>query len=118
MRLKHQQPDGFTIYASKTVGVPIGVLFDAFVDERTRATVAHRRIDVAPDVAARQGRALRLGRRSHAGAASRSRSKGPAKATAAVAHERLPDADAAETAKAAWKQRVVALKSFLESTDV
>jgi hypothetical protein len=40
--------------------------------------------------------------------------KGPTKATVSVAHERLPDPDEAETAKAAWRQRLVALKSFLE----
>jgi hypothetical protein len=31
MRLKHQQADGFTIYASKTIAVPVDVVFDAFV---------------------------------------------------------------------------------------
>lgn len=31
--------------------------------------------------------------------------EGPAKATVAVAHERLPDPDEAETVKAWWKQR-------------
>lgn len=33
LRLKHQQPNGFTIYASKTFPVPIDVLYDALVDE-------------------------------------------------------------------------------------
>jgi hypothetical protein len=36
MRLKHQQADGFTIYASRTIAVPIDVLFDAFVNPRSR----------------------------------------------------------------------------------
>src|SRR4029453_19636475 len=36
MRLKHQQADGFTIYASKTIAVPVEVLFDAFVNTRSR----------------------------------------------------------------------------------
>jgi hypothetical protein len=44
--------------------------------------------------------------------------KGPARATAFVSHERLPDADAAEAAKTAWRQRLSALKTFLEATDV
>lgn len=34
-----------------------------------------------------------------------------------VAHEKLPDADAAEDAKAQWKKRVAALKSFLSRAD-
>jgi hypothetical protein len=36
MRLKHQQADGFTVYASKTIAVPVEVLFDAFVNPRSR----------------------------------------------------------------------------------
>ena len=34
MRLKHQQRDGFAISASKTMAVPLDVLFDAFVNPR------------------------------------------------------------------------------------
>jgi hypothetical protein len=40
--------------------------------------------------------------------------KGPSKSTVALAHERLPDADEAETMKAMWKERMAELKSFLE----
>ena len=40
--------------------------------------------------------------------------KGPSKSSVAVAHERLPDADEAETAKARWRARLVDLKAFLE----
>jgi hypothetical protein len=36
MRLKHQQADGFTIYASRTIAVPVEVVFDAFVNPRSR----------------------------------------------------------------------------------
>jgi hypothetical protein len=40
--------------------------------------------------------------------------KGPTKATVSVAHERLADPDEAETAKSAWRKRLVELKSYLE----
>jgi hypothetical protein len=40
--------------------------------------------------------------------------KAPAKTSAAVAHERLPDPDEAEGARAAWWARLGALKVFLE----
>lgn len=40
--------------------------------------------------------------------------KGRSKATVAVAHERLANADEAETTKAMWKERLAALRSFLE----
>jgi hypothetical protein len=41
--------------------------------------------------------------------------KGPSKTAVAVAHERLPDAEEAEATKAAWRQRLADLKTFLES---
>jgi hypothetical protein len=41
--------------------------------------------------------------------------KGPAKAAVAVAHERLPDPDEAETAKVSSQARLTQLTSYLES---
>jgi hypothetical protein len=41
--------------------------------------------------------------------------KGPSRTTVAVAHERLPDAEEAETAKASWRRRLADLRTFLES---
>jgi hypothetical protein len=117
MRRKHQQADGFTIYASKTIAVPAEVLFDAFVDARRRnewlsdATMPLR--TSVPDHVARfdwNGGPTRLSVTFDA--------KGPAKCSVAVAHERLPDADEAEKAKTSWKARLVQLKSYLESTAV
>jgi hypothetical protein len=117
MRLKHQQPDGFTVYASKTVGVPIEGLFDAFVDERTRD-----RWLTDGSMALRTSQPAKVARFDWGDGASRIlvtfEAKGPSKSTAYVSHERLPDADAGEAAKADWKVRLSALKSFLESTDV
>ena len=116
MRRKHQQSDGFTIYASKTVNVPIDVLFDAFVDDARRAQWL-------------SDGSMRL-RTSQAGKAARFdwgdgdtrvlvnfEAKGRAKATASVSHERLPDEEMAEIAKGLWRNRVAALKRFLEATD-
>jgi hypothetical protein len=117
IRAKHQQPNGFTIYASKTVGVPIGVLFDAFVDERTRAQWL-----TGGSMVVRTSEAGKVARFDWGDGPTRVlvtfEEKGSSKATAHVAHERLADAGAAETAKAAWKERLAALKSYLESSDV
>jgi uncharacterized protein YndB with AHSA1/START domain len=117
LRLKHQQADGFTIYASKTVSVPLDVLFAAFVDERRRDQwLADGSMSV---------RTSQPGKVAHFDwddGATRVNvtfeEKGPAKSTAFVTHERLADPDAAEAAKAAWRQRLAALKAYLESTDV
>ncbi len=113
-RLKHQQPDGFTVYVSKTVGVPIEVLFDAFVEERTRAQWL-----TDGSMSVRTSQPGKVARFDWAGGSTRVlvtfEEKGPSKSTAYVAHERLPDARTAETTKALWKERVAALKSLVES---
>jgi uncharacterized protein YndB with AHSA1/START domain len=40
--------------------------------------------------------------------------KGANKATVEISHERLPDGDAAERLKAAWRERLTELKAILE----
>jgi uncharacterized protein YndB with AHSA1/START domain len=114
MRLKHQQGDGFTIYASKTVDAPIEVLFDAFVNARSRGkwltdgTMSLRTSQPRCTARFDWGDGTTRVSVSFVG-------KGAEKATVAVAHERLSDADEAETAKASWRQRLANLKSFLEA---
>jgi hypothetical protein len=117
MRLKHQQPDGFTVYASRTIGVGLELLFEAFVDDRTRG-----RWLSDGSMSLRTSQPGKTARFDWGDGASRIlvtfEGKGPAKATAHVGHERLADPDAAEAAKVAWKGRLAALKTFLEATDV
>ena len=114
MRIKHQQADGFTIYASKTIAVPLEVLFDAFVNPRSRrkwltdGTMSLR--------TSQPGHTARFDWGDGATRVSVSfEDKGAAKATVAVAHERLPDADEAEVTKASWRARLADLKSILET---
>lgn len=114
LRVKHQQPNGFTIYASKTVGVSLEVLFRAFVDDHMRAQWLSD-----GSMSLRSSQPEKVARFDWAGGPTRVmvtfEEKGPMKSTAYVAHERLPDAETAETAKARWKERVAALKSCLEA---
>jgi hypothetical protein len=114
MRLKHQQADGFTVYASKTIAVSHEVLFDAFVNPRLRRTWL---TDGTMSLRTSQpGHTARFDWGDGATRVSVSfEDKGPAKATVAVAHERLPDPDEAEAAKASWRERLTNLKSFLEA---
>ena len=114
MRLKHQQADGFTVWVSRTIAVPVEVAFDGFVDLAAAEELAHRWDDVAADLAAGPHGPLRLGERLDA-RERLVRGEGPSKTAVAVAHERLPDAEEAETTKAAWRQRLAGLKTFLES---
>ncbi len=115
MRRKHQQASGFTVYASKTIGVPIGALYDAFVEERARS-----RWLTEGSMSLRSSQSEKVARFDWDDGSTRVlvtfEGKGPAKATAHVAHERLADPHQAEAAKAAWQARLVALKAHLEST--
>jgi hypothetical protein len=114
LRIKHQQADGFTVYASKTFDVAVDALFEAFVDEARRAAWL-----MDGTMANRSSQPGKVARFDWGDGASRVmvtfEAKGPAKATAHVAHERLPDAEAAEAAKPAWRARLGVLKAFLES---
>jgi hypothetical protein len=113
IRRKHQQGDGYTIYASKTVGVPIEVLFDAFVDEGVR-----RQWLTDGAMSLRTSVPNKTARFDWGDGTTRILvtfdSKAAGKSSAHVSHERLADETVAEVAKAQWKKRVTALKAFLE----
>jgi hypothetical protein len=114
VRLKHQQADGFTVYASKTIAAPLDEVFDAFVNARVR-----RRWLTDGTMRMRTSQPGRTARFDWGDGATRVgvsfEERGPTKATVAVAHERLPDPDEAESAKASWRGRLGDLKSFLEA---
>jgi hypothetical protein len=74
--------------------------------------VAHGRDDVTADVTTGLHGSLRLGDGSTRVSVSFVE-KGPVKETVAVAHERRPDPDEAEKAKASWRERLANLKSFV-----
>jgi uncharacterized protein YndB with AHSA1/START domain len=109
------RPDGtFTVGASKTLAVPVERAQAAFVDPQLRASwlpdlVLHERTSQA-------GRSIRFdvgdgGTRLNVAFAA----TGNGRSQVAVEQERLPDAQAAEDAKAFWRERLVALKSLLEA---
>jgi Domain of unknown function (DUF4287) len=109
------RPDGtFEVSASKTVAVPVKRLFEAFVDTRQRNKwLRDGRMSL------RTSQPDRSARFNWENGPTRVKvdfiDKGRAKSMVAVAHERLADADEAETAKVLWKERLAELKSFLES---
>jgi hypothetical protein len=109
-----QRADGFYLSATKTVGVPVERLFDAFVDAGIRATwlpvEGIRLRTAAPHKSARfdwKGGSERL--------VVGFTAKGDAKSTVAIEHSRFPDQDAAEREKPLWRDRLAALKRLLEA---
>ncbi len=109
------RPDGtFAVNASKTVAVPVKRLFDAFVDPELRERWL-------PGAVMRE-RTSQLGRSARFDWEDGSTrvnvdfiDKGRLKSMVGLAHEKLADADEAETMKAMWKERLAELKSCLES---
>jgi hypothetical protein len=108
-----QHQDGFAITASRTVGVPVDRIFDAFVDEAQR-----RRWLLDAELRERTATKPRSARFDWGDGRTRVhvtfQAKGPAASTVAVEHARLPDADAAARMKAWWRERLTVLKSRLE----
>ena len=114
LRAAGVRPDGtFTVSASKTVAVPVGRVFAAFVD----ADVRERWLPAAAirERTSQPGRSVRFDWDDGATRVNVSvAAAGEAKSQAAVEHERLPDAQAAEEAKAYWRERLAVLKTVLE----
>jgi hypothetical protein len=113
LRAVGQMKDGWTVSASKTVSVAVDALFDAVVEERLRKEWL-----LDADLTRRTATKPRSARYDWEDGSTRVNisfeSKGPAKATVFVSHERLPDADTAEAMKAYWRSALVDLKARLE----
>jgi|SRR5215218_2357828 hypothetical protein len=113
LRAVGEHADGFTVTASKTVAVPVDRLYEAFVDADVRA-----RWLPAAQLSVRTTSRPRSARFDWGDDGTRVVvafiAKGEAKSTAALAHERLPDARAAERMKAFWRDGVSALKEVME----
>ena len=113
MRAVGQMKDGWTINASKTVGVAVGTLFDNVVEERLRKAWLPD-----ADLGLRTATKPKSARYDWEDGTTRVivsfEAKGPRKATVFVSHERLPDADTAEAMKAYWRAALVELKNVLD----
>jgi hypothetical protein len=103
----------FEVGASKTVAVPVGRLFDAFVNSRQR-----RKWLIDRSMSLRTSRPGREARFDWEDGVTRVvvgfTAKGKTKSQVAVRHEHLPNAQTAEETKAYWRERMVALKAMLE----
>jgi hypothetical protein len=113
LRAVGEHADGFTVTAPKTVAVPVDRLYEAFVDDAQRA-----RWLPAAQLSVRTTSRPKSARFDWGDDGTRVVvafiAKGDAKSAAALAHERLPDARAAERMKAFWRDGVSALKEVME----
>jgi uncharacterized protein YndB with AHSA1/START domain len=115
LRAVGQRPGGgFSATASKTVAVPVERLFDAFVGEEER-----RQWLLDGDLRERTATRPRSARYDWEDGRTRLiagfETKGPAKSTVAIEHERLENGEEAERMKTYWRERLAALKELLEA---
>ena len=113
MRAVHQMTTGFSVGMTRTVAAEAEATLAAFTDLLTRSSWLG-------DVALMQRRTTAAGSARFDWPDPPSRlvvfveSKGSGKSSVWVSHERLPDAETAARQKAAWKDRLGALKRMLE----
>lgn len=117
LRAPGQRKDGFAAGASRTVGVPVERLFEAFTDESLRERWAPR-----AELRERTATAPRTARYDWEDGSTRVivgfDSLGEAKSRVALSHERLPDADSADEMKSWWRERLTELKAKLEAGEL
>jgi hypothetical protein len=104
-----QHEDGFAVTATRTVAVPVEVLFDAFAGsappelrERTATRPRSARFDWGDD-----------GTRVSVTFAA----KDDGRSVVALEHSRLPGPGPAEQRKAFWREHLASLKARLEASD-
>jgi uncharacterized protein YndB with AHSA1/START domain len=115
MRLKHERAPGkFEVTATKTIAVPVGVLYDAFVDDIERKKWFPEAV-MSVRTATRTKGARFDWEDGSTRVVAWFEAKGQRKSTISMAHEKLPDPGEAETMKAMWRERLVDLKAYLEA---
>jgi hypothetical protein len=108
------RPDGtFEAGASKTLAVPVARAYAAFVAEDIRSQWLPGE-SLSEREGARPGKVVRFDRPDGTRIAVQFDSPATDKTTVAVVHQRLADVDAAEAAKAYWRERLSALKDLVE----
>ncbi len=114
LREKHETPSGYQVSASKTVGVPVAALFQAWQDEAT----CRQWLPDAP-LTVRKATLNRSMRISWAGGQSNVDvnfyARGDARSQVAVEHSRLADSVAVERMRAYWTEALGRLKALLET---
>jgi uncharacterized protein YndB with AHSA1/START domain len=111
MREKHQTASGYTANASRTIGVPVSRLFEAWSDEGFRRNWLPAKMTIRK---ATPDKSLRITWEDGSNVDVGLVSKGESRSQVAVEHAKLPDAEAVTRAKGYWKQALDRLQQALE----
>jgi hypothetical protein len=112
LRQRGEKKDGFEISVSKTVGVPIGELYQAFANEDLRAAWLSDPIAITKATENKSARAIWSDHTTRLSIDFYP--KGDAKSQIVVQHLKIVDADTAAELKAFWSSTLERLKAVLE----
>jgi hypothetical protein len=105
-RVKHQKPDGFSISATRTLPVPLATLYAMFADARRRGRWLDESMVIRKQT---RNKSMRITWPDDTNVNINFYTKGEAKSSVQVEHDKLASAAAATKAKTAWKRRLDAL---------
>ena len=112
LREKHQTATGYTANASRTIGVPVDRLFEAWSDAALRSRwLPDAELTIRK---ATPGKSLRISWGDGSNVDVGLIPKGESKSQVAVEHAKLPDAAAVAWAKGYWKQALDRLQAMVE----
>ena len=112
LREKHQTPDGYQVGGSKTVGVPVERLYEAWTDAKLRTKwLGKEKLAVRK---ATEPKSLRITWGDGSALDVLFYPKGEAKSSVQIDQRKLPDRAAIDRQKAFWKERLARLKEVLE----
>ena len=114
LRARGQRRDGsYEATKSRTFGVPVATLFDAWANARRRQAWLDERVTIRTATAPKS---MRIGWSDGSIIAVGFYAKGASKSSVAVQHAKLPDRDSAERLKQFWTERLDALRDSLANT--
>jgi hypothetical protein len=113
LRQRHERPDGFEITKSRTLAAPLAATYAAWVDDDVRASWLDGGLEITTAVENKRVRGRWDGGPSRL--VVELTAKGEARTLVQVVHSKLPDAEAAEQAKADWARRLLRLLTVVES---
>ena len=111
LRDPHQKPDGYEISGSKTVGVPIASLFEAFVNDKKRESWLG---DVLSVRKATKPKSARFDFKGGTLVSANFSAKGEGKSQVGVNHGKIKDAGQAAQMKRFWAAKLEGLRAMLE----
>ena len=114
LRAPGEHADGFRVTVTRTIGVPVQRLYDAFTRRGAAGALAARRASCGCARRPPRGPRASTGRTAPTRLHLTFAEKDAARSTVSLAHVRLADAQEAERMKAWWRERLAALRALLE----